>query len=618
MGRFAESIGKTVEEVQLYRQAFAAFTGGTTNIEQTIRRMKIDLSAAPLKYTPWMTAVERLIYPQTVRGQEPEQILQEISVAAARRNMNSAQVVSWLEGTLPLTPEDVLLLSKPGGLQEALETQRRDVGTPTTPQAKAMERLHADITNVETTGKLLELQALTLMEPFLHELLTMTLGLLHWMRGAAQMLGLPSEFSFVNTANAAEAGGGIGGFGRGVGPFGFGIGRGYSGDVRGGGGQGGYSASGREQLGVEAEDLPWVKRMQDAGPSALIEDRKKYVEAMNDPVTREAVMARMESEVGNQDRETQQGWLETTLNRASSRYSSLSPGAALRAAVSGADGYFGSSQPRVPSEYVKSGFSSMLTGAGGGSNIAKYGTGNWSGVEGHGFGQRRGGYQTYGGTMGLPQERGGESSPGHIGGTLEMEGRQYKFGSGGAGYASIPPGDYPITPGTIGPWGQAHGALGINYNQIWDERLRRYREGIELHSGSSDELITEGCMAIAGDQWPEFKVRVKDMISKYGSAYLHVGPDGARVSPGKNTLDRLRNNTSIPNTSTGAAAAAQSFDADRPKIENNENSTHINQVTVHTHATDATGIAKDVKDAIGKQLEAPSRPWPLERLEATP
>jgi len=121
----------------------------------------------------------------------------------------------------------------------------------------------------------------------------------------------------------------------------------------------------------------------------------------------------------------------------------------------------------------------------------------------------------------------GSGGPGHVGGQLDIEGEHYRFGSGGHGNAPIPPGDYPITPNTIGPWGRAHGALGINNNAIWDSSLGRMRRGIELHAGSSDQLITEGCVAIAGAQWPQFKEHVKRMIAAHGRAFLHVGKDGA-------------------------------------------------------------------------------------------
>jgi hypothetical protein len=112
-----------------------------------------------------------------------------------------------------------------------------------------------------------------------------------------------------------------------------------------------------------------------------------------------------------------------------------------------------------------------------------------------------------------------------------IEGKAYHFGSGGAGRQHIPYGDWQVTPGAIGPWGQAHGALGIAGGSIWDPTLHRYREGIELHPGSSDDSITAGCIAIAGNQWPQAKAQILGMIKKYGKAYVHMGPKGASISP---------------------------------------------------------------------------------------
>src|SRR6202035_4040696 len=73
-------------------------------------------------------------------------------------------------------------------------------------------------------------------------------------------------------------------------------------------------------------------------------------------------------------------------------------------------------------------------------------------------------------------------TPARIAGTIEIAGELFHYGSGGFGY-SIPYGYYPI-PGDdgVGSWGSRHGAIGIAGGEIWDKRLGRYREGIELHA----------------------------------------------------------------------------------------------------------------------------------------
>jgi|GEM_PF-5020776 len=154
--------------------------------------------------------------------------------------------------------------------------------------------------------------------------------------------------------------------------------------------------------------------------------------------------------------------------------------------------------------------------------------------------------------------------PAHIGGTIDVEGRHYQWGSGGEkGAAPIPPGNYPITPGAVGPWGRAHGAIGVNNNFIYDPRLGRARVGIELHAGSSDELITKGCVAIAGNQWPTFKAQVEDMIHRYGTVYLHVGDNGeASITPAA----ALAGKPGAETRATGIPAAANA-PAQRPSDE---------------------------------------------------
>lgn len=158
----------------------------------------------------------------------------------------------------------------------------------------------------------------------------------------------------------------------------------------------------------------------------------------------------------------------------------------------------------------------------------------------------------------------GPKPQGYTSGMIDVEGKQYSYGSGGAGpdHPHIPYGDYPITPGTVGAWGKEHGAIGLNNNRIWDASLGRAREGIEIHAGASDAAITQGCIAIAGKDWPEFKQRVMDMRDKYGTVYLHVDEHGASV-----THD-LKNLKSAPPTMTfnrPSAAYAMGHEGGNPE-----------------------------------------------------
>ena len=115
-------------------------------------------------------------------------------------------------------------------------------------------------------------------------------------------------------------------------------------------------------------------------------------------------------------------------------------------------------------------------------------------------------------------------------GTLTINGKGYRFGSGSSSsHPHIPFGTYPITPNTIGPWGRANGAIGINNNSIWDPNLGRTRAGIEIHSSRSG--FTEGCIGVDASQYEDLKNEINKMIQQNGSAYITIGPNGAYITP---------------------------------------------------------------------------------------
>lgn len=121
--------------------------------------------------------------------------------------------------------------------------------------------------------------------------------------------------------------------------------------------------------------------------------------------------------------------------------------------------------------------------------------------------------------------------PTHIGGKLSYDGKNYSFGSGGLRGKidqSIPYGDYPIG-GPVGSWGQAHGAIGINSGTIHDPMLNRDRLGIELHGWNDAKLLSEGCVAIAGKQWPELQASIQARLANGEKLYLHVHGNSASI-----------------------------------------------------------------------------------------
>ena len=127
-----------------------------------------------------------------------------------------------------------------------------------------------------------------------------------------------------------------------------------------------------------------------------------------------------------------------------------------------------------------------------------------------------------------PELKTAPKTPCRLTGAIDVDGVSYAYGSGGYG-CSIPAGDHQITPDEVGSWGARHGAMGIAHGEMWDSRLGREREGIEIHADLNGSMKTEGCVAIV--KFNEFKRKVLAMIAEFGRAFLHIDVTGARVSP---------------------------------------------------------------------------------------
>lgn len=153
---------------------------------------------------------------------------------------------------------------------------------------------------------------------------------------------------------------------------------------------------------------------------------------------------------------------------------------------------------------------------------------------------------------------GGASAKGQIRGNLKIGEETFRYGSGGAsGSASIPLGDYPINPDSKNPWGRAHNAMDVNNTgSIWDKSLGRMRTGIEMHAASTAEMVTHGCLGFLRDQYPQLKQRIREMIAKNGHAYLHIGENGATITPNReaDALDAKREQLTANHVSTLSAA----------------------------------------------------------------
>jgi len=121
-----------------------------------------------------------------------------------------------------------------------------------------------------------------------------------------------------------------------------------------------------------------------------------------------------------------------------------------------------------------------------------------------------------------------EDRPHRLDGVVRIADAQFRFASGGYG-PSIPYGDYEISRDSEGSWGRRHGALdltGVDRGDIWDPKLKRHREGIELHGGA---LATLGCVAI--EQWSRARSMIRAMIDHFDHAFLHVWPGSVSITP---------------------------------------------------------------------------------------
>jgi hypothetical protein len=183
--------------------------------------------------------------------------------------------------------------------------------------------------------------------------------------------------------------------------------------------------------------------------------------------------------------------------------------------------------------------------------------------------------------------------PFYMGGVGNMEGYgKFHWGSGGAGKGSIPYGDWPITPGEVGPWGKAHGAVGLNHNWMPDPKMGP-RSGIEIHASSSEDLEhmrTLGCFAVPQKEWPAFKKHLLGEIARNGPMYLHVGPKGA-------TLDH--NRTLSSSTVDFGAAKRRLQNGAGGNTHNNTKSSQTNIGSMHVtvpSGADPGGYADGIRE----------------------
>jgi len=110
-------------------------------------------------------------------------------------------------------------------------------------------------------------------------------------------------------------------------------------------------------------------------------------------------------------------------------------------------------------------------------------------------------------------------------------------GSGGGGPGSLPSGTFPVNFGDIGDVGRRIGSiagLGGPGGTIWDPRLGRNRQGIQIHPNTHgsdlDRLYTAGCFSVPQNEWGAFRdALLSEARRNPGGLFLQVDRNGQAV-----------------------------------------------------------------------------------------
>lgn len=129
-----------------------------------------------------------------------------------------------------------------------------------------------------------------------------------------------------------------------------------------------------------------------------------------------------------------------------------------------------------------------------------------------------------------------EDIPGHYQGEIEMEGQKYRYGTGGSGRGSTPPGSYNVNIGAEAQFGPKAAGLGSiatiggRGGTYKDPRYATEREGVQIHAATSarlDKLYSAGCIAVHPDDWPRYKAHLLDLNRRTpGGLRIDIGKDG--------------------------------------------------------------------------------------------
>jgi hypothetical protein len=585
IGRFSEAVDVSATSIGELEQAFKSAGGRSEEIRPLIAKMKSDIMAVRMgrPQAEWMTMLG--LGPFGMGGlqyRSPDDILMEVSRKA--QGMQATQLGQFLPG-LGLSPANLAVMTRPGLLQNRLGAVGAAGTAPTPAQVGAAGRLTEKFATLEQLNTAVLRDLVTITEPLLTSVINFITGALEWLDGIERKL-------IGSTTTPEAAGGGMIG-----GRSGFG---GYRPYRSGGGSGGGMGTGGGERFGIEGPDRAWA-----AAKRNLAEERAKLVAELNSPGMRDRMMALTNAEVGGQGPEAAQAFMETVFNRAAARGQTLNR-------TMQTDYYPGLGDPGRLTDAERAAMGPLIDKVTGGSNISGYATGNASGGVGFAGGPQtsyvRGGRLFSGATGGGPVGATSGGAPAafivhHTGGRGDVAGVQATLAQRGLGVQYVMDRNGRIYQ--IGGPGSSHmmtgwgaGAGLSNANTVGMEVIAR-----------DDRDVTPEQIAAA----QAFIAKNYPNIPVYGHG--EVNPGHKEATEGMSIVGAIRAQRSglrspgsllrVPNVATGAAAAASAPQPEHKTI-NNENSASIQHIEVNTHATDAAGIAKDVKEEVGRQLAVPS------------
>jgi hypothetical protein len=151
--------------------------------------------------------------------------------------------------------------------------------------------------------------------------------------------------------------------------------------------------------------------------------------------------------------------------------------------------------------------------------------------------------------------------PGLVRGTIEVDGKQWEYGTGTPNPAARPPGNrgsapygtWKLTPETPpnGPWYRQQGSFNIEHGTMQDPKFpNQPREGIYIHpthaaSKTLDQLYSAGCFVVSRDKWPAFRQAVLDKIRREGTQYITFNPNGHAVISNPGFQNRPENSDDL-------------------------------------------------------------------------